>query len=304
MRSGGRDGALDVLSVLDYDETYHYASQLYLNNGAVSFTLAANASTVDQDSPVTITATVKASVGTKSPSGKVSFFDNGTLVGSVDVTSNSAVYVDSNPAVGTHIYTATYTGDANFNGATTSAAVNVVVNVLPPEFKLAQPSPGTLSMLAGGSGTLQLSLTSNATFNGSVALSCSGAPALTTCTFAPASVSLAGNQTGTATLSIATHPATNSKAALDNAPRVLPGAGVLSLATLLALVWPGRLRRVRRMWMVLLLGSITALTVGMSGCGSDSKKVVAGTPTGTYSLTITATSGTLTESQLVTLNVQ
>jgi len=192
----------------------------------------------------------------------------------------------------------------NFNAASASTAVNVAVNVLPPAFVLAKPSPGSLSVLAGSSGSLQLTLTSNATFNGSIALSCSGAPALATCTIAPASLSLTGIKTGTATLTVTTKGATTEKAALEGNSGLLPGAGALTLATLLGLLWPGRIRRARRMWLIVLFGSLAAFTTGLGGCGGDSKKVIAGTPAGTSTLTITATSGTATQSQTVTLNVQ
>ncbi|HEY9126913.1 MAG TPA: FG-GAP-like repeat-containing protein, partial [Acidobacteriaceae bacterium] len=298
------DGAIDVLSALDYDETFHYASQLYLNSGAVSFSLAANAGTVDQDSPITVTASVKATVGTKTPSGKVSFFDNGVQVAALDITSSDAVYVDSNPAVGAHLYTATYTGDANFNAATAKAAVNVVVNQLAPAFTLAKPASSSLSVLAGSSGTLQLSVNTNATFNGSIALSCSGAPSLAKCAIDPATLALGGNQNGAATLTITTQGTTTQKAAVDGAPKLLPGAGALSLATLLIVVWPSRMRRARRMWMVVILGAAAAFSMGMAGCGGGSSKQIPGTPTGSYTITITATSGSATQSQTVTLNVQ
>jgi len=296
------DGASDALSVLSYDETYHYASQLFLNSGAISFTLDANAATVDQNSPVTVTANLKPTVGTKTPSGSVSFFDNGTLVSKAEVSANTASYTDSNPAIGVHNFTASYTGDSNFNAASASASVRVTVNALPPTFTMAKPSLASLNVLAGGSGTLKLTVNSNATFQGNIALSCSGAPSLATCTITPATLSLAGNQTGTATVTISTQGSTVLKSAVEFLPNSLKGA--VSLATLLVLMWPARARRLRKMWMVLLVGSIAALSFVTVGCGHSSTKQVPGTPLGASTLTITAISGPITETQTVTLNVQ
>jgi hypothetical protein len=58
------------------------------------------------------------------------------------------------------------------------------------------------------------------------------------------------------------------------------------------------------MWMVVFIGSLAAFSLGIAGCGSSSSKQVPGTPAGAYTLTVTATSGAISQTQKVTLNVQ
>jgi hypothetical protein len=296
------DGALDALSVLNYDEDYHMSSTLFLNAGAVKFTLKAPAAQVDQGSPITLTANVAHSVGTKTPSGAVKFFDNGTMVDTEELSGGVATYLAANPAIGAHAFTASYSGDDNFNAASAGAAVNVSVQPLAPAFALDKPAPSILSVLGGGSGTVALTLSSNATFNGAITLSCSGAPDKATCAIEPGSVTLAGNQTAKATLKLSTTAATTAAALPLSAPGALRGGA--TLAGLLLLLAPARIRRVRRIWLALLLLAVTGFAVTATGCGGDSPKVTPGTPTGQSTLTVTATSGGETQTQTITLNVQ
>jgi len=67
----------------------------------------------------------------------------------------------------------------------------------------------------------------------------------------------------------------------------------------------GKLSRRRRGLMGLLLGGVFALVLFLPGCGSTSTTTTTtGTPAGTYSVTVNATSGNATRSTLVTLVVQ
>jgi hypothetical protein len=296
------DGAVDALSVLNYDGDYHISSTLFLNAGAVKFALKAAATQVDEGSPITLTATVAHSVGAGTPTGKVEFYDNGALVDTEELSGGVATYVAANPAVGAHAFTASYSGDDSFNAASAGAAVNVSVQTLAPAFSLDQPTPSILSVLSGSSGTVSLKLSSNATFNGKVSLSCSGAPDKATCTIEPGSVTLAGNQTATATLKLTTTGTATAMAC----PAAVPGAlqGAAALAGLLMLLSPGRIRRARRIWLAVLVLGIAAVSVTATGCGGDGHKTVPGTPTGQSTLTVTATSGGTTQTQTITLNVQ
>jgi hypothetical protein len=296
------DGALDALSVLSYDEAYHISSTLFLNAGAVQFTLKAPAAQVDQGSPITLTADVVHSVGTKTPSGTVKFFDNGALVDTEELSGGVATYRANKPAIGAHAFTASYSGDDNFNAASAGAAVNVSVQPLAPAFSLAEPAPSILSVLAGGTGTVALTLSSNATFNGAVKLSCSGAPDKATCAIEPGSVTLARNQTAEATVKVSTTGTASATARPPGIPEALRGAGVL--AGLLMLLLPGRIRSARRTWLSMLLLAVTVMSAMATGCGGDGHKTIPGTPTGQSTLTVTATSGGKTQTQTITLNVQ
>lgn len=71
--------------------------------------------------------TFTASVAPASATGTVTFFDNGSPIsGSVPLSAGTASISTSALGAGTHSITAQYSGDANFNGATSAAlAVNV-----------------------------------------------------------------------------------------------------------------------------------------------------------------------------------
>jgi hypothetical protein len=127
--------------VLDYDEEEHYASSLFLNSGAVHFSVAASASSVNQDDSVTLTATLSATVGSQTPSGTVSFYDNGTLLQTTPVSQGTATFMLTSLPVGSNVITAAYSGDASFNSATSSASVAVTVATLPPAFTMTTPAP-------------------------------------------------------------------------------------------------------------------------------------------------------------------
>jgi hypothetical protein len=77
------------------------------------------------------------------------------------------------------------------------------------------------------------------------------------------------------------------------------------VAALLASLVLTRLRAAR-LWIVLpiLLGIMAIAGLGATGCGSASHTLVGGTPTGSSKIVVTATSGTLSHTITVTLNVQ
>jgi len=312
------DGAPDVLSVLDYDEEEHYSSSLLLNSGAISFSLAASSASVNQDDPVTLTATLKPTVSTQMPSGTVSFYENGALLQTAQVADGTATLMLSSLAVGSNTITAAYSGDTNFNAATANASVSVAVATLPPAFTMSVPTPAALTLTAGQTGTVSLSLTGNATFSGVVTFACSGAPDKSTCTVVPAQVTLAPGQTANAAVVVTTTAATTQTSSALPLFFWSTGAGSMSLAGLALLLWPGRTRRIRSTWMIaLLLISGGAATLSLSGCGGGSSKTTAtaptqpappvqvpGTPTGTSTITVTAMAGSITQTQTLSLTVQ
>jgi len=68
---------------------------------------------------VMFTATVSSAAGT--PTGSVIFADGATELGKVSLTGGTASFGASTLASGVHAITATYGGDANFSGSTSSA---------------------------------------------------------------------------------------------------------------------------------------------------------------------------------------
>jgi len=88
-----------------------------------SVSLAASASAAIFGSNETFTATVTAGTSNGSvPTGSVSFYDGSTLLGSAAVTNGSAAFTTASLAVGAHNVLAVYSGDSNFDTATSSSA--------------------------------------------------------------------------------------------------------------------------------------------------------------------------------------
>ncbi len=85
---------------------------------------------------MTFTATVKVASGTGTPSGTVTFQDNGTTIGTGTLGPvggfQTATFTTSALTNGSHPITAVYGGDANFAG-NTSAVLNQNVGTGAPD---------------------------------------------------------------------------------------------------------------------------------------------------------------------------
>ena len=302
------DGAVDAFFSPQIHLFYDAVplSELYLNNGGVQLALTSSAASVTQDSNVTLTALLTPTVSNESPTGTVTFYDNGTSLGAFAVSGGTASLTLSNLPVGTDAITASYSGDSNFNAAKASMAVNVAVAALPPSFTLSTQTSSTLTVVQGQSAAMTFTISTNATFNGNVTFSCSGAPTESSCTISPASMTLAGSQTEMLTVIVAT-TAPNNTSVAEAKPAHWTGNGMktvggISCAGLFFLFLPGKRRKLRGVWtMLLLVGfGLSAMTT-LTGCGGGDK--YPGTPLAKSTLTITATSGSISQSTTVALTV-
>ncbi|HZS90342.1 MAG TPA: Ig-like domain repeat protein, partial [Chloroflexota bacterium] len=94
-------------------------------NTTTTVTSSANPSLLGQ--PVTFTATVSVvAPGAGTPTGSVSFYDGTTLLGTAALSGNQAQFTTSSLGVGSHNITASYSGDGNFNGSTSTTLVQQV----------------------------------------------------------------------------------------------------------------------------------------------------------------------------------
>jgi hypothetical protein len=191
---------------------------------------------------------------------------------------------------------ASYPGDAN-NLASASAAQTLNIQ----NFTLTV-APGTVSISAPGQpGTATISVT---TFGGLSASSvifsttCPGLPALSTCAFS------ALNSSNQVTVTITTMASSDLRwPALGHSQELfyamwLPGfLGVVTMA--------GHWRRSRALRILALIAVLSLTTVWVA-CGSNSSNPPPkqGTPPGTSTVTVNATSGTLQGSTTFTLTVQ
>ena len=134
----------------------------------------------------TVTAPSTAGTGTVAPTGSVQFLDNGTAIGNGTLNSSGvATYSGALGSGTTHVVTATYSGDGNYNTATATANATTKVTpsvvlavvtagkslsatVTAPEGTSTIPT-GTVQFLKGSTtlGTATLNSSGVATFTGS-----------------------------------------------------------------------------------------------------------------------------------------
>ncbi len=214
--------------------------------------------------------------------------------------------------------TDTFTVTGTAGGQTASAAFAITVQ----DFSLAV-APSSANVTPGQSGTFGITLQSATGFDGNVVFACTGAPAESTCGIAPSSVNLNGSVPTKATVSvITTAPSLFAPTPTPAPPDVPLGPWLAALALLLLAaamaaaaqpLWRGASRAPRRPAFgaaIFLLAATVALCASCGGSGSGGggggggTTHNAGTPTGSYTLTITASFGALTHKATVTLNVQ
>jgi hypothetical protein len=161
-------------------------------------------------------------------------------------------------------------------------------------------SPTTLSVAQGASGTFKITVTPSGGFNAAVALACAGAPAAATCTVAPASVTPTDGLTPvTAMVTVATtSPAVVAPFSTLHPRALFWNTLSLSLGIVLLLC----LLRARKLGYTLSFAAGTLMFLLIAGCGG-SHSTTGGTPKGTSTLTVTGTSGTLTNSATISLTV-
>jgi N-acetylneuraminic acid mutarotase len=174
-----------------------------------------------------------------------------------------------------------------------ASAVATAAYTIPPDFTLAI-NPPSISVQAGQSGTATITVQDNGGFNSNVSFACTGLPTGAACSFTtqtqptPAGVSYS-------TLTVTTAATTAS---------LHRDFGTLFPGSVLAVVFCcfGWKRR-RRLPMLLLLAaiSVAGLTV-LNGCGRASSTVTAHLPT-ISTVTVTATSGTLSHTATFSLTV-
>jgi hypothetical protein len=160
------------------------------------------------------------------------------------------------------------------------------------------------TVTAGATATYNLTVTPTGPFPESVSLgSCSGLPAGASCSVAQNPINNLNNGPQSRTLDISTTARVTTPASLIRKDAIsyalwLPLSG-------LALIGSGLSRR-RSFLLGLLLAVVLGVVFLQAGCGSSSNNTPTtnGTPAGTYTVTINATSGSATRTTAVTLVVQ
>jgi hypothetical protein len=284
-------------ALLNFTITPH-AGQLSFSPGALDFgsqgvgtTSAKQAVTVSNpgDQPVSI-ASVSASDG---------FAETDTCGGVLAPAATCTVNVTFTPATAN-----AQTGTLTFADSAASSPQTVALSGtgVASGFTIGAASGGSTSATVtnGQTATYSLSLTGSAGTSGTVTLACTGAPAGATCTIAPATLNLVSGKASSFMVSVSTRGSSTSARVVRTS---IAGFGLL--AVLLPFFWK---RRVRAIYLAILLVSAGAGAAMLSGCGgsqsSSPPAPSSNVAPGTYTLKIIATEGSVTATQNLSLTVQ
>ena len=311
---------------------------LKVTAGAGSFTLSAspNSLSVAQGSQGSSTITTAISGTFNStiamsasglPSGVTVAFNPSSIPAPGNGTSAMTITVASSTPTGT--YPVTVTGNGGGTQQSTTLTLTVVA---PPSFTISA-SPSSLSVAQGNHGTSTITTTAMSGFNSSIALSASGLPSGASASFNPSTITAPGNGSSTMTISV------GSSTPAGSYPITVKGSGGgVQVSTTITLTVTGAVdftisatppsQTVSRTNSATYTANLTAVngfngsvSLSVSGCpyfatcsftprsltppGSSTLAVSTTryTPTGTYTLTITGTSGSLRHSATVSLSV-
>jgi hypothetical protein len=203
------------------------------------------------------------------------------------------------------------TGTLSIADSSSGSPQTVALSGMGTDFSVVTPTGGstTASVTAGQPATYNLQLSPTG-FSGTITLTCTGAPSGATCTPSPATI----NTNGTAAVPFAVNVTTQANSALFRfgpdsfrRPPILPIV-LTAWSMLLALLLAGaalsrRPVHVRVRSACFLVVTSAAIFLVACGGGSATTPPNVGTQKGTYTLVLTAKSGTLTHTMNLTLTV-
>ncbi len=267
------------------------------------------------------------------PAGMTVSFSPATIAAPGAGTSTVAFSVAAGTAAGTYPIVLSGFG----GGDTTTAVVNVTVTSSGQPSLVVSASPSSVSIPQGTQGTSTITTAITGGFNGSVALSASGAPSGTTVSFNPGTIAAPGAGSSTMTVTVGsttptgTYPITitatgggltptatlNLTVTPSQQPSLTASASPTSLSvpqgtqgtsTITTAVGGGFNNSVSLSATGAPTGAVITFTPSMiaapgSGTSIMAINVSATTPTGTYPITVTATGGGLAPTTTVSLTV-
>lgn len=304
------------------------SSPVYVNPITISSTTTVKAIALPvfgYQSPVaSATYTIAAAAATPVFSPAAGTYSAAQSVVITDSTSGAKIYYTtdgSTPTTSSNLYsgaitvssTETLQAIASASGDALSAVATAVytINLPTRSFSIT----GTAVSVAPGAtagNTSTITLTPSDGFTGMISLSCAITPTAAsdpaTCSI-PASVTISGPAAQPTTLTVSTTSATSATSALNRTGRFLrPWVSGTVFACILLVGIPARRRR---QWSILLMVVLLFSVVGGAfGCGGSGNGGAGGgggnpgTTPGTYVITVTGTSGTITQEGTVPLSVQ
>jgi hypothetical protein len=262
-----------------------------ISQAPTSVTLNSSSSVVGLESPPTLSAVI-AFPSSGQTTGNVTFtVENGSAVVATSTVpvelTGVARWAPSLPT-GTFTIVAFYSGDSNLLGSTSPVISQTVLGHEDFSFSASQ-----FSVAQGQSAATPVSVTSINGFHGVIAFSCASPSSEVDCDLVPGSLSVPAPSGPT----VPSAPAGDVALDVTTFPTTVEHAGLFG-ALLLGLLSAGRRKR------LVLLGS-AMLALLLTGCGTETRYLQHdGTPKGTYSITVTGTSGKLSHTQTVLVTVR
>ncbi len=265
---------------------------ILIAQGGTAGTVKAEAASIPIGGSAVIDVTLKPTLANRpTPTGTVTLMEGTMLLGQGTLSGGATSITVTGLAAGTHLVTAVYGGDGNFDQNSNGQAT-VTVETQPAI--TATSSVSNVTLTKAQTGLIPFTVTANGAFAGDVAISVSGAPTGVNVAVTPASVTLANGGAATASVVVSTNTISGSGAT------VFPGAGVGGVGfggnglpmiafafglVMLMLMAAMRRRDARGLAQMagialILLGVIFQAACGGGGSGSGYK--------GSFTLTITA----------------
>lgn len=264
-----------------------------------------------------LTAIISASSIGSPATGLVTFSSGGTTLGTVPLASGStsngtsqatASFDATQLPAGQYSVVASYPGDANY--AASSSAV-MTLNLV-ADFALSNGGISSQTVSAGTTAQYinDLAVTPFFGFPSAVNVSCTSSAPQTNCTVNPSSYPLSSGA-GVGTVSVTTTPRTAAEITwpLSRPPFRLIGIGIMSLFVMTLITVPSHRRRshfsvfLSVVFLVMLLGT-TLVGCGGGNTTGNNGGGQTGTPAGTYTVTVTGLSGTVSHTTTFSLIVQ
>ena len=277
------------------------------------------------DDVVTITVASGSASSPAAPTGTLTVAVDGTIeTSSLALSGGSATYTFSSTTAGSHVITATYSGDSIY--APSTGTLILTVGSSGKSFTLTATN---VAVSAGSSGTSTVTVTPKSGYTGMIGWSATSSPSLSNACYVLANATVSGASAVTATMTIFTNSSACASAAVTGisgkrrfvaaTPTFarIGGTPLSSLSTahanlvLAALLLIGLLRR-HSFSRTLLAGVflLAAVAVAMSSCSGTSSTSSSSNSSnaakGTYTLTIVGTdtsSSSVTASTTMTLTI-
>ena len=292
-----------------------------VNQAGAAASLSSNDNPSLAQTAVIFSVTLSSTVGT--PTGSVTFLDGTTPLAASTLSGGAATLTVSSLAMGTHSITAVYSGDANFLGTTSATLSQSVI-----DFGVTAGGGGsggggggnsgtpTQTITPGGTATYDIAIapTAGSTFPTATLLTVTGLPKGATATLATAGwtgvTSTSWSLPARASLqdvSLSIHvPGASANVSSPKPPGNRNRIHPLTLALFL-LPFARGLRRVRPQLnrvtgLLIALACVAVSSIALSGCGALNGFL--GQQQAAYNVTVTITTGALSHSTYLTLNVE